>query len=459
MQRFVAVRPLLGLLMLLLCAATAAAQPVPAGEEQIRCSIPAAGTAGGSLQLNPQGVIDYVSGRPARLPIEGWEQTSLASTTMRFTVRRPAGIQSADWMATTWFAALAYRTDASGRPLPDGPMITADVAPPKPTAEAAPLIITIPLPEDRWRPSRWRLAVLACVGPERTVADFGIVTVEASSLRLSVLFGIGAVVLLYLALALTARQVHAGQYDVLAARCRELGRQPPPRLLYALNPVVISQDAFGVCSLARFQVLLFTLVVGGVYGYVMARTGTLVSLSETVLTLLGITLVGSTLGRLTEGPVVDTPNRLWLLGTGVLDGRPRVPQWQDLLASEGEIDVTRVQALAFSLFAAVALVLYGTADLERFEIPAQVNYLIGISQAVYVAGRALPRETAKRLNEEVRSLRDAEAKALAAPGDASARIAFDTARAALGTSLFDVFGGRFQAERLRALQPGERLAR
>jgi hypothetical protein len=170
--------------------------------------------------------------------------------------------------------------------------------------------------------------------------------------------------------------------------------------------------------------------------------------------LLGITLAGSTLASLAEGPPLSTANRVWLTATGILDTRQRTPRWEDLLGAEGEVDVTRVQALAFSVFAAVALVVNGATDLENFAIPDQLNTLIGISQAVYVAGKALPREAAKRLNDEVRSLRDAEQAVLRNPADAPALLEFERLRAALHGALTDVFGERFRPDRLRMLQPG-----
>ncbi len=115
-------------------------------------------------------------------------------------------------------------------------------------------------------------------------------------------------------------------------------------------------------------------------------------------------------------------------------------------------------ALAFSLFAAAALLVKGTGDLENFEIPEQLNYLIGISQAVYVAGKALPREVAKRLNEEIRAIRDAEQRVLDTPADDAARRGFETARNAVASTLFDDFAERFCDQRLRGMAPGERLA-
>ena len=162
------------------------------------------------------------------------------------------------------------------------------------------------------------------------------------------------------------------------------------------------------------------------------------------------------LARATEGSSVDTANRIWLIGTGVIDSSARIPVWSDLIASDGEIDASRVQALVFSLFAAFALIAFGTADLQNFAIPDELNYLITISQGAYVAGRALPRDSAKRLNEEVRTIRDAENRVLTDPTDAAARKGFETARNALSSSLIEVFGERLNDGRLRRLEPGDR---
>ena len=114
----------------------------------------------------------------------------------------------------------------------------------------------------------------------------------------------------------------------------------------------------------------------------------------------------------------------------------------------------RVRALAVSRFAAVALRVKGTGDLENFEFPEQLNDLIGISQAVQVAGKALPREAAKRLDEEIRAIPDAEQRVPAVPGDAEAQRTVATACKAVASTRFDVSYDR----RLRGMAPGERLA-
>ncbi len=417
--------------------------------------------------MSREEVAAYLRDNAPRLSVKIGRQTAKAIPTLEFRITRPDSVTAADWRRA-WLEAVLYPADMPRTGITAPNLFVGRVQPHAPTDTETEVTVEFPEADPGWLPSRWEVALLVCVDRgagtnlalenNHLVREFGRIPLYVSSLRLSAALGIGAALLLYVVLALTAALLHRRQYEVARrAAERDSGRMVPA-WRFALRPTVIAQDSFGFTSLARFQVLLFTLVLAGVYAYVASRTGSLPNLSNTVLALLGITLSGSTLARVIEGPVVDTPNRIWLLGTGVIDPSPRVPRWQDMLAGDGEIDVTRVQALAFSLFAAVALVVNGTGDLEHFQIPEQLNYLIGLSQAVYVAGRALPRESAKRLNEEVRATREAEAQAIANPGDAPAMLAFETARNALGTSLFDFFGERFQADRLHRLRPGDRLA-
>ena len=415
--------------------------------------------------MDQQQVARYLGTNAPRIAVKASRQTAKAVATVEFRLSRPDTITEADW-TRAWLEAVLYPADMPRTSIRPESLIAGRVQPPTPTATETAVTVEFPDISGGWLPSSWEVALLICVDRgaganpnldnNHLVREYARVPLFVSSLKLSAAIGIGGFLALYVVLAFTAALLHRRQFEVTRRAAEASSGRSISAWTFALRPTVIAQDAFGYCSLARFQVLMFTLVLAGVYAYVMARTGSLPNVSNTVLALLGITLSGSTLARVIEGPVVDTPNRLWLLGTGIIDPSPRVPRWQDMLAGDGEIDVTRVQALAFSIFAAVALVVQGTGDLEHFEIPEQLNYLIGLSQAVYVAGRALPRESAKRLNEEVRATREAEAAAILKPDDQSTQLAFETTRNALGTSLFDFFGERFQAARLMALRPGER---
>jgi len=460
-------RPLL-LLLLLVTALPAAAQQPPPSQALIQCSPrvpPDAPRQPGSGWMPMSAVAEHINTSAGAMRLDELRQTSKAVPTVTFRVARPPVIKTPTEWRAAFFEAVLYPAARSPGEIREADLLRGRVLPPNPTDEVTEVTVLFPTVERGWLPQRWEMVLFVCVDPNhdpnsrvengRELRVFARETLFFSSLRLSALVGVLACIAVYAALALAASRIHARQF---AEARRVMGDAAPARAVYMLRPTTIAQDAFGHCSLSRFQVLLFTLTVTGVYAYVHARTGELPNLSQSVLWLLGIALTGSTLARIAERPVLDTPNRLWLLGTGVLDPAPRLPRWSDLVTQEGEIDVTRVQALVFSAFAAIALVVNGTGDLANFHIPEELNYLIGISQGVYVAGRALPQETARRLNEEVRQTRDAESKLLAAPADATAVTAFETARAGLGTALADVFGDRFRDDVLRRLKPGERWA-
>jgi hypothetical protein len=380
-------------------------------------------------------------------------QAPRAATAITLTANRPQS-QAYGWQSAwkeTFFAAIL---------LPAGTATDIDaavftmVAPPNAGAEATELNIEASL-SPGWLPSRWDVVVFAC--HDGGIRAYGRGQLYLSSLRLSALSALAAVAALYLTLAAVVIGMQRRQYAFAKAQADRGGVRLSP-WAFALRPPVIMQDSFGYCSMSRFQVLLFTVVLTGIYVYVLVRTGSLPTPSADVLALLGITLAGGALARAADAPTIETPNRIWLFGTGILDPTPRLPLWRDLLAGEGELDVSRVQALVFTLLTAGALIANGTSDLTNFTVPKELTYLLGISQAAYVAGKALPRAEATRLNGEVRALREAEAKLMANPGDSAAQLDFATARNALGSVLFDVFGDRFVDKVLRELTPGARIA-
>ena len=415
--------------------------------------------------LDAAGVVQAIGQVSGSLPIERARQGDRHTATFVVSVTRPPGFGTDRHWEATWFEVLLHPTR---RPIETASLVRLEVAPPAPTPAGTVLTVTAAGIDRQWWPRHWDLIVLACNdhgwepvlnGPKngRALRLHASVSVWVPSPFLALAAAAGAVVGLYLLLALAAMGTQARQYAFARDAARAEERQPPSRLLFALSPVVIVQDSFGHASLARMQLMLFTLVLTGVYAYVLTETLALPEMSNSVLALLGITVTGSVLARTADRPVLTTPNRLWLLGTGVIDASPRLPAWRDLIAAEGEIDMTRVQALVFTLFAAAALAVNGTANLANFEIPDQINYLMGISQTAYIAGKSLPREAANRLNDEVRALREAEAAVLKGT-DPGATTAFVTARSGAAVALLDVFGERFQDAALRDLEPGQRVA-
>ena len=301
----------------------------------------------------------------------------------------------------------------------------------------------------------WRVFVLPCL-PRDGASHVGIGYAEADVLLTGRLFaallGVGVALLILGALGMAAHSMNAWQLDQHDPRLR--GQRP---ILLRFSPVFICQDAFGHASLARFQLLLFTVVLLGVYAYAFAASQAAPNVSGSVLALAGITLAGSTLAAAASKPSLESANRLWLNGTGVVPRVRRVPRWHDLIASDGEVDITRMQALGFSLFAAVAVIFQGAENLDRFQIPEQLNYLIGLSQAVYVAGKALPVDSLRRLNEDMSALRMAERQAVGKPVDSMEFQDFMRIKAGIAISLADVFGDGMNQARLAELLPGGRV--
>lgn len=295
-----------------------------------------------------------------------------------------------------------------------------------------------------------------------------------------------AVLALLLVLALRAA-VAAHRQALIAAwrdRAGEGGPAEPPRrwsMLRMLHPAALSMTAEGDASLGRFQVLVFTFTVVGALLVVFFSTFAIPVLSTDILALLGITALGSFGARVAANSgSVTTTNTSWLAAKGIVAPRRGLPRMTDLVIADGEVDLTRVQALFFTLLVCSSLVFSGTADLAGFTVPAQTMQLLGLSQLTYVAGKAIPAESVRRLNAEIDALRTAERLLIEAAargeatraatdldpaarlaGEAAAREAqaqaqsrWTDARAAAATTLESVYGLRFRGERLNALAPG-----
>jgi hypothetical protein len=148
--------------------------------------------------------------------------------------------------------------------------------------------------------------------------------------------------------------------------------------------VISTRD--GYASLSQFQIVLWTVVVGMSAIYVMTLSGNLISISDGTLILLGIASAAALAARIpSSGQQVSAPPDL----TAV----PVTPEWSDLVIpdrSTREIDVTRLQMLAFTLITAAFVLVKVIVDYEIPSIPANFLVLMGISNGVYVGGRRLP---------------------------------------------------------------------
>lgn len=150
-----------------------------------------------------------------------------------------------------------------------------------------------------------------------------------------------------------------------------------------LNPIAIGGDLIrqqnGKYSLSNLQVLLWTMMVLFSLTFAWVSTGELLLLSNDVLKMLGIVGGSSILAR--------TADRLDP-GYNAAASAPTEPTKKDLVADkDGHFDLLRFQMLSFTLFSLV----YSLASVLRSdglpELPESLYWLMGISNATYVAGK------------------------------------------------------------------------
>ena len=214
-----------------------------------------------------------------------------------------------------------------------------------------------------------------------------------------------------------------------------------------INPLVISQDSLGYGSLSRFQILLFTTVVGGVLFYVFIHSGVLSDLSTTTLTILGITVGGGTLGRAVgDWNGIKIENRQWLIGGRILQPQPDRPRWSDLLNTQGEIDVAKVQALLFTALIAISIVSSGYVGLNAFNVPDQIMVLSLISQGAFVAGKLLPTDSRRKIDEDIDMLRKSGSDYAKNKTDPDLKIKYDMAVVNARITLMQTYGDKFNEE-------------
>ena len=137
-------------------------------------------------------------------------------------------------------------------------------------------------------------------------------------------------------------------------------------------------------SLSQFQIVLWMFVIGAATAYVMVLSGNLIPLTEGTLALLGISGLVTLGSQLTPRGTVDHAE--------AVAAREVVaePSWRDLIASDGEIDVTRLQMLFFTVLIAVFVSIHVIDSFQIPEIPPSFLGLMGLSNGVYLLSKFLP---------------------------------------------------------------------
>ena len=180
------------------------------------------------------------------------------------------------------------------------------------------------------------------------------------------------------------------------------------------SPVVLTAGRFRRGSLANLQVLFFTLIVVWLVFLELARGHGLVDFKTDILLLLGVTALGTGTARVTASAKknLTIQNWAWLKTKGWIrqdverEPADRRPRWSDLLVSDGTFEISKFQALVFSLLVGIALVHAGIQGFDAtFTIPDFYLGVMGLSQFVYVGGKAVAPNPVVQLNEQLTKLR------------------------------------------------------
>lgn len=182
-----------------------------------------------------------------------------------------------------------------------------------------------------------------------------------------------------------------------------------------LNPVAMTADIFDRGSLPKFQILFFVLLVSWGLAYLAIWTGVLSDLSPSLVYLLGLPALGTLGSQLTSTnrDRLSAENWAWLVTRQVLPlndpGPGGGPRWSDLIMSDTELDMSKLQALAFSFIVGFSLLATGPAGFGKFEVPATLLQILGLSQVVLVGGRLVKPATMADVDALITELREREA--------------------------------------------------
>lgn len=185
-------------------------------------------------------------------------------------------------------------------------------------------------------------------------------------------------------------------------------------LLRCLNPVVMTADIFDRGNLPKMQILFFVLLVGYSLAYLAIWRGELSDISPSIVYLLGIPALG-TLGAQAVAAARDrlsSPNWAWLVSRRVLPlnnpGSETGPRLSDLVMSDSELDLYKLQAITFSTIVGFSILTTGPTGLAKFAVPDTLLQILGLSQVVFVGGRLAKPTGMGDLDKLISELRDRE---------------------------------------------------
>ena len=177
-----------------------------------------------------------------------------------------------------------------------------------------------------------------------------------------------------------------------------------------LNPIMLTSDMFDRGNLSQFQILFFAGIV--IFGLVelTLSTRSLSDLSPAIVYLLGLPAAGTLGAQLANAQRdrLSVDNWSWLVSRGILplnDPGVSEPRWVDLVMQDSELDLSKLQALGFSVIVGGAMIVEGFSTLSTFTIPSALLQVLGLSQLVFVGGRFTKPTNMGELNDLITQLR------------------------------------------------------
>lgn len=250
--------------------------------------------------------------------------------------------------------------------------------------------------------------------PSQPTSAVAIVSISVSPPIWSKIIALGVLLLFYVGFAFTVSRVRR-QSHPLATKYPAYATVGAVGFFQHLNPVVLTANAFNRGSIQKLQVLLFSFLIGGMVLSLVLSLGYLTDLSLTVALLLGISAVGAAVAQTTA----TNRNRLgfenwaWLVKKEILpinEADQAGPRLSDLVMTNRELDIYKLQTLIFTVVVAIALLVEGEENLGSFTVPQTLLGILGLSQVVYVSGTFATPASVADLDGAITALRELETK-------------------------------------------------
>src|SRR3982074_3315040 len=252
------------------------------------------------------------------------------------------------------------------------------------------------------------------------VNSLAIVQAPISPPNWAKLISIGFLLLVYVLFATAVYHIRGKPHPLAAKHTKDteypaLTSQEPRGWIEHLDPVVLTANAFNKGSIQKLQVLLFTFLISGMVLSLVLTIGALADFSVTIALLLGISAVGAAGAQKTTAS-----HHRHTFANGPCGGKKKIlpiheedesgPRWSDLVLTNREFDIYKLQTLIFSVVVAGALLAAGAQHLASFSVPDTLLGILGLSQVAYISGTLARPASNTELDHAIDDLRNMEVK-------------------------------------------------